>query len=139
MKQGYVKNKRSIFHIITIAPVIVLLAVIFLFGNVNVEFDDDSITLNATFTFQVKILFDEIESIELKENFNVGLRAFGIGGGKLLAGSFKNNEYGSYKLFSYSNVKKHIIIKTAKGYFVYNLKNENLTQNSYDDLLTKIS
>lgn len=69
----------------------------------------------------------------MKNNFNAGVRTFGIGGGKLLAGNFTNNEYGNYKLFSYSNVKRHIVIKTAKRYFVYNLKNDDLTQNSYND------
>lgn len=139
MKKDFSKNGKSVFSIITITLVIILLAVLFLFGSVSAKFEDDSLILNATFTTQAKILFDEIESVELKENFNVGLRAFGIDAGKLLAGNFNNNECGSYKLFSYANVKKHIVIKTAKGYFVYNLKSESLTENSYNDLLAKLS
>lgn len=138
MKKDFAKSGK-VFNIIAITLAIVLLAVLFLFGSVNVKFDADSLILKATFTLQAKILFDEIESVELKDNFNVGLRSFGIGGGKLLAGNFSNNEYDSYKLFSYANVKKHIVIMTTKGCFVYNLESENLTENSYNDLLSKLN
>lgn len=62
----------------------------------------------------------------------------GVGNGVIKAGSYKNDLYDSYKLYSYNSCKEYIVLDTNKGIVVVNDKTSSKTQELYHEIQSKI-
>ena len=71
----------------------------------------------------LKVSFDEIDSLEFREDFDVGMRASGFSTPVLSMGSFKNKEFGYYTLYAYTNAEGFVIIRSGEKMLVIADKN----------------
>ncbi|MEG0277004.1 MAG: DUF3784 domain-containing protein [Coprobacillus sp.] len=125
--------KNSKFYTSIFTTVILIGVGIMLFtGEVKIELNNDSLTANAFLTSSQTVDFDDIEKVEYKKDINLGSRTWGVGSFKVSAGNFKNDIYGSYKLYANANCHSYVVLSTSDGYVVINEKTEEKTLELFE-------
>jgi hypothetical protein len=120
------------------AVVMVIVIIMIGSGSVNAEMDDERLHIDAPMV-SVSIGYDEIFSLEVRENMDLGYRVSGFGGTKVLSGYFNNSEFGDYTLACYKDVKTYIVVKPKEGkMIVFNLDTAEGTLEFYRELVDKM-
>lgn len=107
-------------------------------GDVSVELNKDAMQVHGFFASSTNINYEEIKSIKLEDDVQLGSRIGGFGGLKLSTGNFENDEFGKYKLYSYNGCDLHIVVETENRYVVFNKADEKTTQELYHDIMRRI-
>jgi len=123
----------SVITVGTVVGVIVL----FNSGSVSVSLEDDGFRVNAPMT-NVYIVYDDIDSVEFREEFTAGTRTNGFGGSNISSGKFRNAEFGDYTLARYKGVDAFIVVHTGGGTVVFNQNGVDRTIELYNELMTRI-
>ena len=85
------------------------------------------------------IAYEDIYSVYLDDNFSIGSRVSGYGGINMECGKYRNSEFGTYTLASYSSCDLFVVIKLKAGSpMVFNQKNAEDTTALYNDLISKL-
>lgn len=127
---------KTIFTIV----VLLLVAIFILYvGKVNAVIENNSITVKCTFAGSTTIPLNEITSIDYVKSFDIGKRKFGIGTMKVKAGTYKNDEFGNYKLYTYSKVDAYIIVHYGDNALVFNQSSIEATDDVYEQLKSKVN
>jgi len=128
----------------TIAVVAIMIGIfagIFFFvswGSVSVSMDDDRLSVNAPMLSR-HVDYDNIVSVELRDNVDAGTRTNGFGGMNVSSGSFRNDEFGNYDRACYTSVRTYIVVTPADGrVLVFNQNSIDRTVEIYNELLTRI-
>lgn len=97
-------NTRPTVFAVIAAVVITAIVLAFLGagGSIEYQFDDSSFSIHTALWKNRTVAYDDIESIELRTDLDVGERTVGYGSGKLNMGTFQNAEFGTYQLYSYN-------------------------------------
>lgn len=99
----------------------------------------DGLLIEGPQDYKIDIPYGDIENIELLKTFDRGESAGGVIGTDICYGTFENELYGKYELFSIPSVKTHIALTTGDGrVYVINRENNGDTENYYDALAEKI-
>ena len=134
-------EKKTLMAIVLVSVITVgTVAGIIIFansGSVNVSMDDDGIRINAPMT-NVFIAYDNIDSVEFREELDAGGRTNGFGGTNVSGGKFRNAEFGDYTLARYKGVDAFIIVHTEGRVFVFNQNSVAGTDELYNELKTRI-
>ena len=130
-------RKTGPAQLVLTALILVLVGVLLFTGKISAEVGDKSISINS-FLFEKTILNDDITALELRTQLDKGTRSFGIGTFKISSGSFKNSEFGSYKLCAYNGVNAYILIRSGDETTVFNLETAEKTQAAYAAISAKI-
>ena len=125
---------------------IVVLVLLFIYGQfrgdsgryLTMSPDEDGIVFTCGDTFEEDILYEEVRSIELVDDLDLGESIESTKKGKLISGSYENEAYGSYRLAVYSNVDRWIVMNVNDHIFVVNYTTETETEQLYDTLLEQI-
>lgn len=105
-------------------------------GSVSTTFDETSFTVDASLFSPLTVNYDDIENVEFLENSTAGNRIYGVGGAKILAGNFKNEEFGKYTRYSYTGQTSVVAITDKTGnILVITGKNAAETKALYNKLL----
>ncbi len=128
MKPGPIKV------IITIVTLVLAGMLILFVGSVNVTISDKSVIVKGTFVGGTTIPLNEITSVEYVDSFEIGSRQFGMGTYKMASGTYSNEKYGSYKLYSYAKVNAFIIIHYGDKILVFNQSDIQSTKNIYNQV-----
>lgn len=107
-------------------------------GKAKVTYDEQSLTISSTYWGEKELKYTDIDSIEYREDYKVGSRTYGFGGAKLLAGTFQNDEFGSYTLYGNTSCDSYIVIETGGKIIAFNEIDESATKKLYEELITKI-
>ena len=102
------------------------------------KFEESSLNIEATYWNDAIVDYEEIVSIEYREQDNAGERTFGYGSTKILIGQFENEEFGTYIRYSYTSCDACIVIKAEDNVLVLNGKDEESTKVIYQQLTEKI-
>ena len=114
--------------------VIAIIAIAFSAGHVDVGMDEDSITIDATM-MKKDIEYNEIERIELRDDFDAGTRVGGYGTPKFSTGNFKNAEFGTYKLAMHNGIMPVVVIYCLNGdVVVFNTDDPDRTRTMAEEL-----
>jgi flagellar basal body-associated protein FliL len=141
-KEANKKQDRLLIIVVlvsTFSIVPILLGIFFFMGtgDVNISADDDGVKVNAPMV-NVYIEYDDIVSVELRDDLTKGSRTNGFGGSNVSSGSFRNAEFGSYTLAAYNGVKTYIVVTPADGKtLVFNHDSVEKTKEFYLELLNK--
>ena len=82
------------------------------------------------------VKFEDIEKVELLEESDAGNRIYGVGSAKILAGNFKNDEFGKYTRYTYLAEKSCVVITARENnILVINGKTAEETKALYEGLL----
>ena len=136
-----VKNKK-LTVIITVIIAVVLAIVLFVVmftGKIETTLDDNSLTVKASMWEDLTLDYEDIDSVEYRENRVDGERIMGVGTAKLLVGSFKNDEFGLYTRYTYTGDDPCVIIKAKGRTIVIGSDDEQTTKEIYDRIVADIS
>ena len=137
---AYSKFKRNLA--IGVGIVVVLLvamvAVLLNTGHVDAHLDDDALVIDATM-MRKTIAYTDIESVELRDEFDAGTRVGGFGGLKVATGNFRNDEFGTYKLAIHSGMRPVIVVHcTDSSVVVFDAGSPDGTRAMFEDLQSRI-
>ncbi|MDY3303723.1 MAG: SdpI family protein [Clostridia bacterium] len=122
-----------------IVPIIFVVVAILMFtGSIEVKCKDTALTINATYWTDLKIDYSEIDTIEYRKDLDVGVRTSGFGSPRLSMGIFKNDEFGSYTLYSYTGAKEHIVLTSGEKTLVIGMSDTKETQAIYEAMIKKV-
>ena len=139
----YASSPRSrtqrIASFVLIALVCVVLIVTMFTGNIHADCDDASLHIKASYWTNLDLDYSKIDTIEYRDDLDVGSRSNGFGSLRLSEGIFQNSEFGSYTLYAYTGAKEYIVLTSDKNTLVIGLKDAEETQELYHTLLEKIA
>ncbi|MGM9945137.1 MAG: SdpI family protein, partial [Lysinibacillus sp.] len=137
--QPMTKYQSTLTKVSLVIVAIILIAVIALLftGNIEVKYGENSFTLEATYWHDLEIDYAAIDSIEYREQCDAGSRTNGFGSLRLLMGTFKNDEFGSYTRYSYTNCDACIVLQVKDKTLVISGTDEENTKAIYNELVTK--
>ncbi len=122
---------------VIVAVLLVGIAVLMFTGNVTAECTETSLTVSATYLSDATVNYSEIDEIEYRTDFDIGVRTNGFGSAKLSLGMFENDELGSYTLYAYAGAEGYIIIKSDGNALVIGLRDAEDTRAVYDTVIQK--
>ncbi|MBR6770441.1 MAG: SdpI family protein [Lachnospiraceae bacterium] len=132
------QEKKSSALSITIGSIILVFTALFLeTGNIQLQYDTASFTIQANYWKDVTILYEDIEQIEYRTQDKPGMRTFGYGSFKLLMGEFENQEFGNYTRYSYIGCDSCVVLTVKGRIFVINGKDTEATEKIYQELSSR--
>lgn len=139
--ESFGKNKKKIKIItaILLSVVAVIVCILMFTGSVSTTLSNDSISIKASFWNDLTLSYDDIDSVEYREDGVSGQRINGVGSAKLLLGTFKNDEFGVYTRYTYNNDTPCIVLKVDKRIIVINTESKETTDEIFKQLSSKIS
>lgn len=103
-------------------------------GNIHIEFQKSSLALSGSFVSSSLIDYQDIIQIEYREDLKIGKMKNGINNAKIEAGRYHNDEFGNYRLYSYTNSLSYVVIETENDLFVVSGSTKQQTQDIYRKL-----
>ena len=116
------------------AAVVLLVGILLVTGQVRTMLSKHSLKIKSTYWPSKEVLFEEIRSLEFREEFEKGKRVGGFGSWALSMGNFRNDEFGSYTLYGNNCCKAYVVIETAGGMVVVNETDREKTLKLYEQL-----
>lgn len=124
----------------TIAVIIMLISLFICFtGNIKINYDDNSFTIEASYWHDLTVEYDSIENIEYVEDFDKGVRVYGFGSPKLSMGTFKSDTFGSYSIYGYTRCDSAVILTVDGKTLAINGTDDKETTDIYNNILSHIS
>lgn len=115
--------------------ILVFVAVMLFSGKVETTFGDDSFTVRGSYYGSQTLSYADIDSLELRQDDVPGSRVFGVGSYRLLLGTFRNAEFGTYTRYTYYKPESCIVVRMGEKVLVLSGKDKAETQEIYDQLL----
>lgn len=130
------KKHRMIGIIVTLVLAILFAALISLMftGNITVEYGDGGFKIVADYFEDLTVGYDEVDSVELVEDFDRGTRVYGFGGSKLLMGTFESDTYGKYTLYAYTKCDYGVVVRSGEKTLIITGKDKVETEKIYEKL-----
>lgn len=133
-------EKKTTKVSLAIGIVVLAFAAIFLFtGKFEVQFGENSFTINADYWDDATVNYTDIDNIELREQDNPGTRTFGYGTPWLVMGECENSEFGNYTRYAYTSCDSCVVLTVDEKILVINGKDEEHTKAIYDELIKRMS
>lgn len=123
---------------VAVPLILVGVAILMFTGDIAVTYTETNFKIVASYTDDLKVNYEEIESIEYRETFDVGAREMGFGSPRLSTGTFKNDEFGRYTLYAYTRGEGAVVLKQGDDVLVIVGKTAADTKAIYDTLAAKI-
>ena len=133
------KNSRKILivNLIFTVAILIFVGVICFTGEIEVQYGDTSFTIEASYWDDLTVEYDAIESVEYRENFNKGYRVNGFGSPKLSMGLFKNDEFGVYTLYSYTENDDCVVMKVNGKVLVVGDTENGRAREIYEEFMAR--
>jgi hypothetical protein len=84
------------------------------------------------------VSYTEVEFLEYRETFDMGAREMGFGSPRLSMGTFKNDEFGRYTIYAYTQGQGAVVLKKGDDVLVLVGETAEETKAIYDTLAAKI-
>lgn len=122
------------------AAILVLVAGSLFTGSVKYRFSDTALNVDVSYYGSASIPYADISEVELRRENVDGVRQWGLGSFRLLAGYFHNAEFGDYTRLTYYNPQSTIVVRTSEGkIFVLSDKTPQDTQMLYEKIQTYLN
>ncbi len=132
------QKTTAILAAVLVISILVFVAGMMFTGDITYTFQEESLRIEAHYVNGMEFSYDIIDSVELRENFDVGARAFGFGSPRLSMGTFENEEFKAYSIYSYNSCESMIILRSGDKVLAINGKTKAETLELYEKLLEKI-
>ncbi len=133
------EKKHLVFTLVMTGIVLAVVAIIMFTGNISVDCDETTFTVNASYYRDLTLPYDSIVWVNYSEETDVGSRMNGFGSARLQMGHFQNEEYGDYTLYAYTGSEAYVSIGVGEEVFVIGLDNAEETKQLFDILTQKIA
>ncbi len=118
--------------------VLAVCLLLFFTGNIAVHMEEESFLIEASYWGDLRVMYDEIDAMELREQDEPGYRSNGFGSPRLSMGQFRNEEFGSYTRYTYAGEDCCIVLYKEGKALVLGGKNEAETRALYEALQEKM-
>ena len=108
-------------------------------GNITYICTDTALQIEATYHENSVVSYDQIDSIELRKEFDVGVRYMGFSSARLSMGLFQNDEFEMYTIYSYNSCESMILIRSDGKVLAINCKTAQETEELYKTLLQNMA
>ena len=133
-ENSWLEKGVLIFCLLTAVIVVILLFT----GNITYEYRDRAFSIKASYWADKEIAYEDITQISYTDKNVDGKRVGGFGSFRLQMGNFKNEEYGKYKRYTYTQCDAAVILSTGEDIFVLSGENQEETQALYRKLADEI-
>ncbi len=135
------KSDKAAKRITAVFVPLILVGVAFLMftGDIEIQYNETDFQIISTYSENLTIRYEDVDSIEYRENFNVGFREMGFASAKLSLGTFKNDEFGRYTLFGYAQSSGAVVLRQGDRVLVIVGETADETFEIYTKLAEKIS
>lgn len=123
---------------IVVPLILVGVAVLMFTGNIEVTYTETDFQIVAAYMDDLTVRYEEVESVEYRETFDIGVREMGFGSPRLSTGTFKNEEFGRYTLYAYTQGEGAVVLKQGDKVLVIVGKTAEETKAIYDTLAAKM-
>ena len=134
-------QKEKIASRVSMVLVIAILAgvaVVMFTGDITYTLGEERLQIKAGYSESIAVPYADLDEIELRENFDFGVRVLGFHSARLSTGTFQNEELADYTLYAYSGSHTVILIRSGEDWLAINAKTAEETKALYESLLTKI-
>lgn len=131
-------KKAVIISLVLTAALLIALIPLMFTGDITVECGESSFTIVASFYQDLTVEYDAITSIEYRDSDNVGSRTAGFNSARLLAGAFRNGEFGNYTRYSYTNLDACVVVQVGEKILVIGGIDDTATKEIYESIQAKI-
>lgn len=132
-------DKTAIWITAIFVPLILIGCLMLMFtGNIQVSFGETDFQIVASYSDDLTISYDEIDSAEYRESFDIGFREMGFASSRLSTGTFKNDEFGRYTLYAYTMGKGAVVLKKGDAVLVIVAKTAEETKAIYNTIASKV-
>jgi hypothetical protein len=101
---------------------------------------EDTFQIEATYEDDFETSYEQIASVEYREEASVGARVNGFGSIRLSLGVFQNEEFGTYTLYAYTGADAYLVLRSVKGeVLMIGFKDADEAKTIYQTLLGKIA
>lgn len=134
------KQKKLMWILAAVAVALVAIAVIgYVFtGDISYTYTDTTLQVTNSYISGVELAYEDMDSVELRQSFDYGVRGYGFGSARLAMGVYQNDEFEAYTLYAYKGCESVVLIRSGEKVLVLNCKTAAETQSLYDTLLAKI-
>ena len=106
--------------------------------KVRTSFDETSVTIKST-KYSLNVPYDMVASLELTEMPDPGEAVDGIDDQTVRTGVWKNETWGEYRVCADPDSTNCVVIRLTDGrIFVFSLKNNEATEESYEAFLSRL-
>lgn len=130
-------QKMTKGSMIAVVIILIVILVILFVGSVDVTFGETAFTVDATFHDSLTVEYDAVDSVEYREGNIPGSREWGFGSARLLLGSFRNEEFGAYTRYTYTNPEACIVLSVGGKILVISGDDAADTRAIYETLLQR--
>jgi uncharacterized membrane protein len=136
-----VKNNKAaiIVTVIMISVVAIVVPILMFTGNIEATAGESALTVEASFIKDLTLNYEDIDTIEYRENGIDGERVMGYGSARLLLGTFRNTELGTYTRYTYTGKKPCVVMKVGERYVVVGTGDAATTKELYDRISAAIA
>lgn len=138
VKGGKLQKGSIIGTIVGVVVLIAVLSGVFVSAGFYAEFGDTSFTVKAKGWSDLTVDYSSLDSVELRDEFDVGRRISGFGTPTLFMGIFKNKEFGNYTVFAHGNSDKWVVINADGKVLVFAHKDSEATEELYQKLSEQV-
>ena len=132
-------DKAGIWTTAIMVPLILVgVTVLMVTGNIELTYGEKDFQIVASYSDDITVKYEEIDSIEYRESFDKGSRYMGFGSVRLSMGTFQNSEFGKYTLYAYTRGEGAVVIQKEDAVLVLVGKTAEDTKAIYDDLVAKV-
>ena len=124
---------------IFLACLLVFVAIILFSGDLEYRFEEEYLTIDASFYQDLMIDYGSIEALELREETVPGFRVGGFSSFRLLMGFFQNEEFGIHTRYTYYDPECCIVALWRGKPVVLSGEDAAQTRDLYRKLLEKVS
>ncbi len=133
-----IKKTNKKYLLITVIFSVLLLAFLFFIsftGSITYTFDDDSFTVDSSYSAPMTVRYLEIDKIEIRESVTPGTKVMGFNSPTLLLDVFKNSEFGKYTRYTYTRCDTCIVIDINGETLVINGESSEKTREIYESIM----
>lgn len=117
--------------------VMILVGSLLTTGNIKIHYGEESFTIQASYWMDKEVDYEKIDRIEYRDEKISGSRTGGFGSFRLLMGSFRNEEFGSYTRYTYKNCNAGIVLIVDGNELIISGKNQEQTRVIYEELVKR--
>jgi len=116
------------------AAVMIPVCIMLFTGSITPEYGEDAVLIRASYWSDLSIRYEDITSIEYRTEDVPGSRTGGLGSFRLLLGSFRNQEFGYYTRYTYTDCDACVVLTERGKTVVLSGESTDATRAIYDAL-----
>lgn len=130
------KTVRLLVLALVVCILIFVVGILFT-GNIFYTCTETALRIETSYVAGLELPYEDMDAIELRQSFDVGIRGMGFGSPRLSMGAFQNDEFEAYTLYAYNSCDTMILIRSGNKWLAINCATAQETEELYTLLLSK--